>query len=251
MTSDHVRKNRAGWNADSDAYQARNSPQLDHKPLAWGVWALPERELGVLGEIAGKRVLELGCGAAQWAHFLAERGARVVGLDLSERQLRHARERWARRPELDVALVHGDAEQLPFASAAFDVVFCDHGAMTFADPRRTVPEVARVLRPGGLFAFNNSSPLRDLCYDPARDALGDRLHGDYFALHRIDDEDGATFQLQYGEWIRLFVCSGFEIEDLIEPRPPVDGTTTYEGYVSLEWARRFPAEHIWKLRRRV
>jgi len=42
---------------------------------------------------------------------------------------------------------------------SFDIVFCDHGAMTFADRHRTVPQAARVLRPGGLFAFNVGSIL--------------------------------------------------------------------------------------------
>jgi len=58
---------------------------------AWGVWQIPEDEIHALGEVAGKDVLELGCGAAQWSIELAGRGARPVGLDLSERQLEHAR----------------------------------------------------------------------------------------------------------------------------------------------------------------
>ena len=75
--------------------------------------------------------------------------------------------------------------------------------MTFADPYRTVPEAARLLRPGGLFAFNHHSPIETMCWAAGRrDDAGDRLVLDYFGMHRIDDEDEISFQLPYGEWIR-------------------------------------------------
>ena len=55
------------------------------------MWQIPEAELQVLGDVSGKDVLELGCGAAQWSISLAGLGARPVGLDLTPRQLEHAR----------------------------------------------------------------------------------------------------------------------------------------------------------------
>ncbi|MCW5851300.1 MAG: methyltransferase domain-containing protein, partial [Anaerolineae bacterium] len=90
--SEQAVKNRAFWDNWSDEYQAQHAEQLNKRELAWGVWALPERELGVLGDVAGKDILELGCGAAQWSIFLAKLGSRPVGLDNSSRQLDHARE---------------------------------------------------------------------------------------------------------------------------------------------------------------
>ena len=90
----HVRVNRRLWNEDADDYQRRNAPQIRDQAftghLAWGLWNIPEVELGVLGEVAGKDVLEFGCGGAQWSTALARNGARPVGFDLSERQLAHA-----------------------------------------------------------------------------------------------------------------------------------------------------------------
>jgi len=120
------------------------------------VWSIPESQLNVLGDVRDKDVLELGCGAAQWSIALAGLGARCVGLDNSARQLEHARRGMA-AAGVDFPLVHASAETAPLPDASFDVVFCDHGAMTFADPERTVPEAARLLRPGGLFAFNAES----------------------------------------------------------------------------------------------
>jgi SAM-dependent methyltransferase len=246
--SGHERRNRAAWNADADDYQVRHGQQLAGDGKAWGTWNLPESELGVLGEVAGRNVLELGCGAAQGSIQLARAGAWSVGLDLSERQLGHAR-RLLTQGDVHVPLVQASAEAVPLADASFDIVFCDHGAMNFADPYRTVPEVARLLRPGGLFAFCHLSPIADLCWPDTADRAGDRLVRDYFGMHRIDAEDEVVFQLPYGEWIRLFCANGLEVLDLIEPRPAPDAVSSYRDDEDRAWARRWPAECIWRLRR--
>jgi SAM-dependent methyltransferase len=246
--SEHARRNRAAWNADADDYQARHGRDLAGEGKAWGTWGLPESELHVLGEVAGRDVLELGCGAAQGSIDLARAGARPVGLDLSEGQLAHAR-RLLVQAGVHVPLVQASAEAVPLADASFDIVFCDHGAMNFADPYRTVPEVARLLRPGGLFAFCHLSPIADLCWPDEADRAGDRLVRDYFGMHQIDAVDEVVFQLPYGEWIRLFRANGLEILDLIEPRPAADAVSSYRDDEDRAWARRWPAECIWRLRR--
>jgi SAM-dependent methyltransferase len=245
----HAARNRASWDGFSDEYQTRHGGQLaDSGGLAWGTAQIPEAELRVLGDVAGKDILELGCGAAQWSIALAERGARPVGLDVSARQLEHAR-RLMGEAGVDFPLVHASAETVPLPDASFDIVFCDHGAMTFADPYRTVPEAARLLRRGGLFAFNHHSPIETICWPLGADRVGDRLVIDYFGMHAIDDGEDIVFQLPYGEWIRLFRANGFIVEDLIEPRPAPDATSTYRDAGSLAWARRWPSETIWRLRR--
>ena len=247
--TEHAARNRDGWNAESDAYQARSGPQLEASGgMAWGVWQIPESELRVLGEVAGRDVLELGCGAAQWSIALARAGARPVGLDLSERQLEHARRLMA-RAGVEFPLVHASAEDVPLPAASFDIVFCDHGAMNFADPYLTVPEVARLLRPGGLFAFSHASPILDVCWPIDAERAGDRLALDYFGLRRIESDGEVAFQLPYGEWIRLFRANAFEILDLIEPRPSPDAVSSYRDAEEREWSRRWPAENIWRLRR--
>ena len=246
----HAEHNRRVWDDYSDEYQRLHGEQLDKSGgLAWGVWQLPESELRVLGEVAGKDVLELGCGAAQWAIALHRRGASVTGIDLSARQLTHARE-LMRAAGVEFPLVCASAEATPFADRSFDVVFCDWGAMAFADPYRTVPEAARLLRAGGLLAFSAGSPILDCAWAPGAAHPTDRLVIDYWGMHELPDPDGATgFQLPYGEWIRLFIDSGFAIESLIELRPPADATSTYRSEHDREWARRWPMEQIWRVRR--
>ncbi|MBA2274066.1 MAG: class I SAM-dependent methyltransferase [Actinobacteria bacterium] len=245
---EHIRINRAGWDAYSADYEQQHGAQLDAGPMAWGVWSIPESRLQVLGEIADLRVLELGCGAARWARALAREGALPVGLDLSGRQLEVAR-RTSAHDAVIVPLVQASAEYLPLADGCFDLVFCDHGATSFSDPYRTVPEAARVLKPGGRLVFNMSSPFHDLCYDIATETVTSSLQRNYSEVRKQSWVDEVTFQLPYGEWIRLFRQNGLEVEDLIELAPEENATTTYDDYVPLGWARRWPAENIWKARK--
>jgi SAM-dependent methyltransferase len=247
--TDHERQNQASWDADADDYQARHGPDLAASGgLAWGTTQVSESELRVLGDVAGRDVLEFGCGAAQWSIALARLGARPVGIDLSERQLAHAR-RLVAEAGLDFPLIHASAERVPLPDASFDIVFCDHGAMTFADPYRTVPEAARVLRPGGLFAFNHHTPIEAIAWPLDGDRVTDRFAVDYFGMHRLDDGETTTFQLPYGEWLRLFRVNGFVVEDLLELRPAEGATSSYRDAEELAWARRWPAEEIWRLRK--
>ncbi len=250
MNDDEVR-NRAFWDDYADTYQADHGPQLAVHGAAWGVWQIPEAELRILREVAGRDVLELGCGAAQWSIALARQGARPIGLDLSQRQLDHAAAA-IEAAGVEVALIHGNAESVPLPDDSFDIVFCDHGAMVFADPYVTVPEVARLLRDGGQLAFSMHTPLAEACWLAGSDEPVDRLVTDYFGMHRADvSESGhAEFQLPYGEWIRLFVRSGFVVEDLIELRPAREATSTYQTDIGRDWARSWPLEHIWSVRRR-
>jgi SAM-dependent methyltransferase len=242
-------RNREAWDARSDDYQTLHRETLGRPEPRWGMWQIPEAELQILGDVAGKDVLEYGCGAAQWSILLAKQGARPVGLDNSSRQLEHARTLMA-EAGVDVPLVDASAGEAPFADASFDVVFCDHGAMTFADPYVTVPEVARLLRPRGLFAFSHSTPLSNICWD-AEDRIRPDLQDSYFGLHRMEwPGEAVEFNLPQGEWIRLFRENGFAVERLHEVRPAEGAESTYRSTEETEWARSWPMEQIWKVRKR-
>ena len=245
MRPRHIRVNRAFWDSTADEYQRKHGERLAQTAKAWGVWRIPEDEVRALGEVAEARVLELGCGAARWSQALASDGATAVGIDLSSAQLRHAREGGGP----DVALLQASAEDLPFADGSFDVVFGDHGALSFADPRRAVPEAARVLVDGGRLAFSIHSPLLWMCWNPKTERVDRRLHFDYFDMRSDDDESSVQFQLPYGEWIDLFGRNGLRVERLLHLRPAEDATTTYDDYAPRSWARRWAAEDLWILRK--
>lgn len=246
---DYATRNRAHWDAAAAAYQAEQGRQLvEAGGLAWGVWQIPESELHMLGDVAGRTTLELGCGAAQWSIGLARRGATAIGVDLSEEQLKEA---WVAAREAGVALrlIHASAEAVPLPDASVDIAFCDWGALRFADPERVVPEAARLLRPGGLLAFSTASALMDLCWEDGAAAPGTQLLRAYFGLGRLDLESTVEFQRTDGEWVRLFRRSGFTIEALLELRPPEGAVTTFWEPEAYDWARSWPAEQIWRLRR--
>jgi SAM-dependent methyltransferase len=237
--SDHARQNRAAWDAEAEAYQERNAKAIEHDAPHWGMWQLPESELQALGELDGRDVLELGCGAGQFGLSLVRQGARVTGIDNSAKQLEFARDNVGDR----MTLVHGSAEALPFEDASFDLVCCDHGAVGFTDPRVVVPEVARVLRVGGRFAFSGLTPVEWITFDGETSTR--ELQRDYFGMRSMDTEGTIEFMLTYGDWVRVFVGAGLAIRDLIEIRPPEGATSTYRDEAETEWARHWPMEQIW------
>jgi SAM-dependent methyltransferase len=214
---------------------------------------VPESLLKLLpDELAGKDVVELGCGTGSVSAWMARRGASPVGVDLSENQLATAR---ALQGEfgLTFPLVQADAEAVPLRDDGFDLVISEYGASIWCDPRRWVPEAGRLLRPGGDVLFLVNGTIFMLC-TPELEAdgpTGDRLLRDYFGMHRFEfpDVDEVEFHLGYGDWIRLLRANGFDIVDLIEIQPP-EGSTTPWPLVTPEWARRWPCEEVWKARKR-
>ncbi len=247
--SEHEAQNRRSWNIDSDTYQKDHGPQLGASGgMAWGVWQISEASLQILGEVKGRDILELGCGAAQWSISLAKAGALPVGLDVAEKQLEHARRLMA-EAGVDFPLVHASAEAVPLPDESFDIVFSDYGGMTFADPYMTVPEVARLLGPGGFLAFCGATPLIQMCYPDDGEHPGDRLLMDYFGMWSLPVDGYVEFMLPYGAWIRLFRAHGLLVEDLVELRPGPEAVSSFRDDSDREWYRRWPGEQIWKLRR--
>ena len=241
-----ARANRAHWDAKSAAYQERFDPLIGAQPKLWGAWSIPEAQVGALGALDGLKVLELGCGGGQWAAGLEDEADLIVGLDLSAQQLAAAR-----RKSRSLPVVLANGEVIPVRDASLDLVFCDHGAMSWGDPYRTVPEVARVLRPGGRLVFNASSPLVAICWDEDADRLGRGLRADYFGMLRFgeDDTGAASYTLGYGEWIRVFRSNGLQVEDLIELRARDDRPSPYWPSDPPDWHRHWPAEMLWVTRK--
>ena len=248
---EHVRRNRAAWDKWASEYEKPGEAAWANQTPTWGIWDVPESDLGMLpADLAGKDAIELGCGTAYVSAWMARRGARVVGIDNSEAQLTTAR-RLQRQHGLDFPLLHGNAETVPYPDASFDFAISEYGACLWADPHRWVPEAARLLRPGGKLVFLTNSFLMALCTPEDADvAATDRMLRSAFGLYRLEWPDGpeVEFHLSHGDWIRLLRRSGFEIEDLVEVRPPDTATTRYP-FVTLDWAKQWPCEEVWKVRK--
>jgi SAM-dependent methyltransferase len=249
---DYVLQNRGHWDGLAKSYAASAARHWTEPSPSWGIWGIPESEVGMIpADIAGKDVIELGCGTAYVAAWLARAGARVTGIDNSEAQLATAR-RMQMEHGLDFPLVHGNAEAVPCPDASFHFAVSEYGACLWADPYKWVPEAARILRPGGRLHFLTNGYVHTLCAPELEtESATDRLRRPAFGLHRLEwpDDTGVEFHLTHGSWIRLLRENGFQIHELLELRPP-EGATTRFPYVTAEWARQWPSEEVWKVRKR-
>ncbi|MCK8679083.1 MULTISPECIES: class I SAM-dependent methyltransferase [Streptomyces] len=219
------RANRGWWDRNADEYQSEHGSFLGDDRFVWGPEGLDEAEAGLLGEVAGRDVLEIGAGAAQCSRWLAARGARPVALDLSHRQLQHAL-RIDGGPGKGVPLVEADAAALPFRDGSFDLACSAYGAMPFvADPVRVFREVRRVLRPGGRWVFSVTHPFRWAFPDePGPEGLS--VAASYFdrTPYVEQDEEGRAVYVEHhrtmGDRVRDVVAGGFRLVDLVEPEWP-------------------------------
>ena len=245
-----ARRNRELWtqaNADYTGEAAARS--WSQEEITWGVFAVAERDVRVLPDVRGLDVVELGCGTAYVSAWLARRGARPVGIDVTPAQLETARA-LQREHALEFPLLEANAEQVPLADASFDLAVSEYGASLWCDPYRWIPEAARLLRPGGRLVFLRTSTLVVLC---SRDdgPAQEQLVRPQFGMYRFEwPQGGVEYHLAHGEWIRVLRDSGFEVEALLELQAP-EGARTHARYdfVTAEWARRWPAEEIWRARK--
>jgi SAM-dependent methyltransferase len=199
---EHVHANGVYWDTRADQWLAAGKRAWQQSEPSCGIWHLPESSLRLLpADMSGMTAIELGCGTAYVSAWMARRGASVVGIDNSERQLATARQ-LAAEHGVALALLHGNAETVPYPDGSFDFAISEYGAAIWCDPRLWIPEARRLLRPGGELVFLGNTPLSMVCMPDSGAATEPRLNRDYFALQRLD------------------------------------------------WARRWPAEHVFKLRRR-
>jgi SAM-dependent methyltransferase len=247
--SDHARANRTAWGAMAADYEPAGRRHWAEQEISWGVWSIPEASLHSLPEVDGRDVIELGCGTAYVSAWLARRGARAVGIDVTPQQLATARALQAEHG-LDFPLIEGSAEAVPLPDNSFDLAISEYGASIWCEPEAWIAEAARLLRPGGRLWFLVNSPLLLLCMHDEDEPSGETLALPQFGMRRFEWSDGSVeFHLPHGELIALLARCGFTVEALHELQAP-EGTTTRFTYVTAEWARRWPSEEIWVARLR-
>src|SRR3989454_8023414 len=241
-----TKANRDNWNASSKAYQGDHHAELEGDVL-WGPSMPPERELRILGEsVLGKDVLEVACGGGQSAVHLATMGARVTAIDFSKAQLEHARA-FARSKKASVRFLEADVQDLStLEDGNFDIAFSAYALGFVEDIRRTFQEVARVLRPGGLFAFSWMSPLFAMTEE-----RGLLVKPSYFDRTPIvfEEKDGTEvdFHRTYGDWHRALTDAGFVVTDILEPEP-LPQENTYADVFPLSKIQMIPGTTIWRSR---
>jgi SAM-dependent methyltransferase len=230
--------NRSWWDGQADAYQAEHGEFLGDARFVWGPEGLDEADVHLLGDVAGRRVLEIGCGAGQCGRWLASQGATPIGIDLSWGQLRHSRQ-LDQRAGIVLPVVQADAQRLPFEDASFDLVCTAYGALPFvADAAALLREAARVLRPGGRFVFSTNHPIRWAFLDDPGEGGLVAVHS-YFDRRAYVEYDGhgAASYVEHhrtlGDWVRHIAGAGLRLVDLVEPEWPVDHDRTWGGWSRL------------------
>jgi SAM-dependent methyltransferase len=272
-TAESSRANRRWWDRNADDYQREHGDFLGDARFVWGPEGLDEAEAELLGPAAalkGLAVLEVGAGAAQCSRWLAAQGARPVALDLSARQLQHARridqEEAAEAADAasgagagagpssgagagvssvagtgpdPVRLVQADATALPFADGSFDLACSAYGALPFiADTARVQREVRRVLRPGGRWVFSVTHPLRwGFPDEPGSDGL--TAVASYFdrTPYVEQDDRGLAVYVEHhrtlGDRVREIATAGLRLVDLVEPQWPEWNEQEWGGWSPL------------------
>ncbi|MDP6162350.1 MAG: class I SAM-dependent methyltransferase [Acidimicrobiales bacterium] len=248
---EHVSSNRATWDHWAEEYVKPGRRAWEERDQRWGIWGVPESDVGLLRSFTGGDVIELGCGTAYVSSWLADLGGRPVGIDNSSAQLSTARH-LQREMDLKFPLIQCDAEKLPFNNESFDFAISEYGASIWCDPYHWIPEAARILKPGGSLAFLGNSALLMLCVaDDDETPANSELRRSQFGMHRFEwpGDPGIEFHISHGDRIRLFRECGLEVEDLIEIQPSSELETRY-SFVDLEWARKWPSEEAWIVRKK-
>lgn len=240
---------RAAWDHAADAYAAGQASGRDYYRLEF----FGPAQVALCGEVAGLRLLDVGCGAGYFAREMARRGARVTGVDLSPAMLRHARH--ARRAESDAPLgidyVVGDAERVDvlFPPAAFDMATSCVALQDVPDPAAALRAVAAVLRPGGRFVASITHPCTDT---PAREwARGPDGRKRMLCVDRYFERVALTYPWRgwaydfatpavhatISDWVGWALAAGFALRGLHEPRPTPEAV---RARPELEDAARVP-----------
>jgi SAM-dependent methyltransferase len=247
--------NRRWWDADADTYHAEHGEFLGDVDLVWCPENLRESDVRLLGDVVGRRVLEVGCGSAPCARYLARQGADVIAFDVSAGMLAHARAA-AGRTGTAVPLVQADVCELPFRDRSFDLAFSAFGGIPFvADSAGAMREVARVLRPGGRWVFSVTHPMRWAFPDDPGPAGLTAIQSYFDREPYVEvDEAGVPAYVEHhrtmGDRIREIVGAGLTLLDVLEPEWPEDFTGTWGQWSPLR-GEIFPGTAIFVTQRRT
>ena len=217
-------QNQESWNAISRSYQGEKRISLDN--VHYGPVAPGERELVLLGDVKGEKILELGCGGGQNSIVLTKWGAEVIGLDISELQLEHANS-LAKKEEVNVRFVQGRMEDLgQFKNNTFDIVISSHAIGYVDDLKAVFKETERVLKPEGFLVFCFEHPIW-LTVGPALEDGDLTKVQSYFDKNRDVWDwtcfDGTKATFNQGNWsfteiINGFIEVGLQIVRIEEPQ---------------------------------
>jgi SAM-dependent methyltransferase len=246
--SEHARENKASWETEAAHYVEPARRAWAESEISWGIFHVPEAGVGALPDVAGMDAVELGCGTAYFSAWLARRGARPTGVDVSENQLATARAMQAEHG-LGFPLIQASAEDVPLPDGCADLVLSEYGASLWCEPDAWVSEAARLLRPGGRLVFLTNSLLVALTAPPTGPNTDRLVRGQReISPLRFEGEEGVEFHLSHGDWIATLARHGFAVTGLHELYAPAGADPGRHDWMTVEWGERWPVEEIWTAR---
>ncbi|MEM8538342.1 MAG: class I SAM-dependent methyltransferase, partial [Pseudomonadota bacterium] len=254
VENEHIKINQDHWNTQALDWVASGEKAWRSARPYWGNFGIDEGDVNMLpADMTDMTAIELGCGTGYVAAWMARRGAQVTGVDLSEAQLATAK-RLRQEHGLDITFRLENAEHLSDAPETYDFAISEYGAAIWCAPDKWLAEAFRVLKPDGRLVFMGHHPLSIICTDTSGDTTLRSLEMPYRDMGRMDwshhpnDAGGVEFNLTISDWFACFKRIGFVIEVYIELYAPDDAQGD-EFSIPADWAKDFPAEQVWKLRK--
>ena len=222
---------REWWNAWSERFQAEGDIDVG---IDFGPGAEVGDDLGLLGDLDGKRAIELGCGGAQFGIAVAKRGADVTGVDISNEQLAHARA-LADEHDQDVTFVESSVTDMPtIPDSTYDLAFSAWAFQWVEDLESCFDEAHRVLKDGGKLVFSVDHPYYKIVDHETHEF--ERSYFDGSPRRAYSEEFGAEMVVhrrKVSEVVNRLVAAGFTVEELREPgyEDPDDYESTFGSFV--------------------
>lgn len=254
MARDYLSINKDIWNADAANWVDFAKRRWALETPEWGTWGNSERDIHLLpSDMRDMDAIELGCGTGYVSGWMAQRGARVTGIDISNEQLVTAHQ-IATKHAVDIAFIEGNAEQTGLPDAAFDFAISEYGASIWCPPDKWLKEAWRLLRPGGKLVFLGNHPLSLLCSPLDGSPANWTLHRPYREMWGADWTDveyeptGVCFNLTISSWMALFADIGFAVTRYQELYAPENEFGT-RAAIPADWAKSYPVEQVWHLQK--
>lgn len=230
--------NAAAWDRHAAMYQAL--AQLPTDVAHYGPDIATETELRLLGDLKGKRVVELGCGGAQCSIAFAKAGATAIGVDFSAEQLSFARE-LVEREEVKVELRQGDLADLAFLRAdSVDLVFSAYAFGYVEDLNRVFRQVHRILKVGSPLVFSLPHPAYNMVDDQSLEPLAvSRSYFDHAPVeYQVNDATFTDYPHRLEDIFTGLVRASYRVDAILEPEPRMTGPRTHHWREAFRYVPR-------------
>jgi ubiquinone/menaquinone biosynthesis C-methylase UbiE len=209
-----IQETKIGYNLVAEAYHnLRVFGQKFHNEFL----EMPTT-LKLLGNVKGKKILDWGCGTGIYAKILSKKGAKVNGIDISEKEIEIAK-----RENPSVEFKVANAQKLPYKNSEFDIVLAALALSYTKDWNSLLKEINRVLKPKGIFVFSEGNPVTD-CIRLKGNKKIEISRGYFDEKTKIrtpwwNNVVMPWYHKTFGTIVKLLKKNGFKLDDFEDAKP--------------------------------